>query len=354
MSSSRSSLVELIAPSPPMRTLPSRDLPQWDRARAGSRSAHTTQHEDESASAPGAVFPVENATPPSLPATTAHSASSNRMTWTEEREQHMDEHESADPKSVIPFAFGWYGSGLGTYRPCAWSYDIYSYESLPPIPAPDPKFAFLTLDEQAVESTSVTDSMRDEWRRLEGLLQEAKSLDLTLPDSFLRFMSDARLRGQTEVPSQTCCWFHLSNCLVRCPELDGAYLISFLRDQQDCVVWCLCLIPGGQYYVLAVNDDALMTLSELEYDALLGNLEFDEVTDEIRAAVRRELSADGVAETARSGIFICAPSFESFIYRLWFENGLGEKIDPFNTTLLAPLTDTEQRYLDHYTQVDQY
>lgn len=266
----------------------------------------------------------------------------------------MDGHGNANPTSVIPFAFGWYGSALGTYRPCVGTYDVYSYESLPPIPAPDPRFTFLTLDEPVAEAPPVSDWTKAEWRKLEMLIQEAGSLSLALPDSFLHFMSDARLQGQVEVPSQTCCWFHLSNCLVRCPEFDGAYLISFLRDQQDCVVWCLCLIPGGQYYVLAVNDDALMTLSELEYDALLGNLEPDEAPDEIRAAVRRAPSADGVAETATSGIVICALSFESFIYRFWFENKIGEKIDRFDNTLFAPLTDAEQRYLDHYTQVDQY
>lgn len=277
------------------------------------------------------------------------------MTRTEEdSDKHMDEHDSANPASPIPFAFGWYGSELGAYRPCAGTYDVYSSESLPPIPAPDPKFTFLAPDEPDMDSTLVTDSMRDEWRTLERLIQEAKSLDLTLPDSFLHFMGDARLQGQVQTLSQTCCWFNLSNHVMRCPGFDSAYVVSFLRDQQDCVAWCICLIPGGEYYVLAVNDDALMTLSEVAYDTLLGNLEPDAISDEVIAVARRESPVHDAAEIARSGIFICAPSFESFIYRFWFENGLAAKFDLFDNTPNAPLTDAEQRYLDHYTQVDQY
>lgn len=160
-------------------------------------------------------------------------------------------------------------------------------------------------------------------------------------------MSDARLQGQ--IISSTCCWFNLSNRLVRCPGFDGAYLISFLRDQQDCVVWCLCLIPGRQYYVLAVDDDALMTLSSAEYHVLLGNLEPDEESGDIFAEASRASSADNVAETARTNIWICAPSFESFIYRFWFENEVANKFDPCENTLLAPLSDAERRYLEHYT-----
>lgn len=196
--------------------------------------------------------------------------------------------------------------------------------------------------------------MRAELRTLEGLAQEVQALGLTLPDSFLRFMSDAGLRWQVERLSQTCSWFNLSNHVMRCPGFGDAYLISFMRDQQDCVAWCLGLLPGEQCRVLAVNDDALMTLSEGAYDTLLGNLEPAEISDEVIAAVRRESPTGDAAEVANRSTFICAPSFESFIYRFWIENALAAKFDLFATTPNAPLTDAEQRYADHYMGIDHH
>jgi hypothetical protein len=66
MSSSCSCLVEPIVPRPPPRPPTSRDVPQRDRAREGSRSAHPKPHDRESESAPvdaEAVFPATNAVP---------------------------------------------------------------------------------------------------------------------------------------------------------------------------------------------------------------------------------------------------------------------------------------------------
>jgi hypothetical protein len=259
-------------------------------------------------------------------------------------------------KAALPFRYRWVSWGLGTIRPCAHTYEEYSYEELPPIPAPDPKFRFLPPDERGESADGLTGWQAEKQRKLANLLQEAQGLGLTIPDSFLSFMGSTRCDTMSEFDLGPGCWFNLSNRLVRLPGFEDGYLIGFLRDQQDCVVWCLALTSDGQNCIVAVKDDAVMTLAIGDIDALLGNLVEEDGTP---APVEDENGhgADN-AETVGRNTFICAESFESFIYRFWIENEIANKIgflarppsDDIDSTPLIALTEAEQRYLDHYIE----
>jgi len=45
--------------------------------------------------------------------------------------------------------------------------------------------------------------------------------------------------------------------------------------------------------------------------------------------------------------YVCAPSFEAFVYRWWLESTIYMKLDGLES---APLTAEEHRYLAHYQQ----
>jgi hypothetical protein len=134
--------------------------------------------------------------------------------------------------------------------------------------------------------------------------------------------------------------------VVPCPGFDGGYLVCFLSDQQDCLVWCLCLTPDGESCVLAVSGDVLDAMPDARRDALLGMLNPDEIPSiEEVVAASDERDASWEVATASGGICICARSFASFIYRFWIESEILRKLDGYDTT---PLTDAERGYWDQY------
>jgi hypothetical protein len=47
----------------------------------------------------------------------------------------------------------------------------------------------------------------------------------------------------------TGCWTDISQPLPS-PVEPGAFLVRFLRDQQDCVIWYLYLRPSGETFVV--------------------------------------------------------------------------------------------------------
>ncbi len=49
-------------------------------------------------------------------------------------------------------------------------------------------------------------------------------------------------------------------------------------------------------------------------------------------------------------ILLCAPTFETFLYRFWLENILSTKLTRFPS---EPLTSEEQDYLEHYKRLDE-
>lgn len=253
----------------------------------------------------------------------------------------------------VPFEFGWYSWDLGEYRPFPVEYTTYwlfPYETLPHLDDPAPTFTWLLQGGKIDDGESDLSAHDVELRqKLAYFASEAAPLGLKLPDAFVRFMRSPQLRSR--IRSCTGCWFMLSDRLVPCPGFEGGYLIGFLRDQQDCIIWCLCLMPGDEHCIVALPMDTVEALPEYSALALCGDLDIGDVEPVADVAAPSE---GGEASTdmasAISDIYVCAPSFESFIFRFWLENEIAWKLTGPDKT---PLTDLERRYLDHYRRYPQ-
>lgn len=218
--------------------------------------------------------------------------------------------------TTLPFKPGWYSFDLGTYRPCDGTYCFYEYDSIPLSGEPNEDLAWLGPDEGAEEDPIHRKASKDS-ARFDAIVASAAQLGLTLPPSFLKLMAAPGL--QDRIPSCTACYFELSEKIVPCPASEQGYIIRFLNDQQDVLLWYLYLTPAGEHCVL-VSPYALDDLKEA-------------LTDVGRQNV--------LANT-----YVCAPSFAAFIYRFWLENVLWFKVSGGENS--EPLTEEEQRYLAHY------
>lgn len=259
----------------------------------------------------------------------------------------MQDHPPVTRMADIPFPFGWYSFLPGT------SWLPYDYDQLPLLPPQAPAFRSRARDGDTTVPDAELDAIRA-WvaRQLVTLTASAAHLNITLPERFLRFMS-VMLAPELQLSIWGCCGFTLSNLLVPCPGFDGGYLVCFLRDQQDCLIWCLCFTRDGESCVLAVPSDVLDAMPDVRCDALLGMLESDEVASIASIASIEEVAA-GAAEpdaswevaTSSDGIRTCAPSFAAFIERFWIESEIARKLDDDAT----PLTDAERGYWDQFEQ----
>jgi hypothetical protein len=146
------------------------------------------------------------------------------------------------------------------------------------------------------------------------LMAASKELGLQFPEPFVKFMSTPYLQDQ--IPSCTACYFDLPNQIVNNPiEGDEGYLVRFLNDQQDVLLWYLYLRPNGDHAVIVSSiyfDEA--SLEDVEQQAILNAMAF------------------------------CAESFEKFLYRFWLENTLWFALSDGN-----PLTDAQQNYINHFS-----
>lgn len=229
---------------------------------------------------------------------------------------------------ALPFQTGWYSFGLPGYRPCRGTYERYPYDQLPPIPEDQltGQLQWLApLDskiDEIMQRYRPTPEQQAEWmpqwtENLKSVIASAHHIGLTLPDAFVRLMSSPEL--QDRFPSCTACYFNLSQ-LAFCPgDKEQGYVLRFLHDQQDCLIWHLYLSPQGDEYVLVSG-----TYLDLVYTD----------PDEIGPITEEE----AIAQT-----WICAPSFEAFLYRFWIENVIG-----FNLYERKLLTEDQKQYLAFY------
>ena len=202
---------------------------------------------------------------------------------------------------LTPFRPGWYAFDLGQYRPCDGTYCLSPYEDLPPVPAPDESLAWLgPLDERTDQQMQIHRDRQVASGKLDQIVASAQRLGLTLPPSFLRLMGSPEL--QERIPSCTACYFSLSDDIIPCPGSEQGYIVRFLNDQQEVLLWYLYLTPAGEQRVL-------VSPYSLEEVAQRGPL-----SDEWRQAI--------LANT-----FECAPTFAEFIYRFWLENVIWFKLD---------------------------
>jgi hypothetical protein len=123
---------------------------------------------------------------------------------------------------------------------------------------------------------------------------------------------------QGQIPSCTACYFDLSTEIIPSPlSNDDGYLIRFLNDQQDVLLWYLYIRPNGEHAVV---------VSPIPFD-----------NTEARKSLTDEIILNNT--------FFCAESFEEFIYRFWLENEIWFALDEG-----ATMTPTQQAYLDFYKQ----
>jgi len=225
-------------------------------------------------------------------------------------------------RNPTPFKTAWWAFDLGRYRPCDGTYCFNPYETIPPIRALNGTLDWLgPLDPQTDREMEIHRNAPDARGKVAEIEAEAAKLGLTLPEAFVRLMGSPEL--QDHIPSCTACTFGLPRRILPCIGSDQGYLIRFLNDQQDVLIWYLFLTPAGEQRVI---------VTPYEFDEGEGANPNDLPADQ-RSAV--------IANTA-----VCAPSFEAFAYRWWLENTIWFKLNTSDGD--AKLTEEERRYLAHY------
>jgi hypothetical protein len=216
-----------------------------------------------------------------------------------------------------PFPCYWWGSsleivGLESIRPFVSTYGRYDFSALPPIPFQ------LHGDLEWLENTKShilnigCEREKENKIALQELVQSCDAVDIQLPASFLKFMSNFSL--QERVRSNTDCYLFLCPSPIPSPK-GGGYLLRFLSDSQACLFWYI--------YITEDRSDHAVVCSPGFYG--------------IKSELWREEEPDP------DEINFCAESFEIFLWRFWIENEIW---------LLAndnlPLPDIGLAYVEKY------
>jgi hypothetical protein len=241
----------------------------------------------------------------------------------------------------LPFPWAWWAFDLGVARPCDATYCQFPYEELPPIPPLDGTLrwlgqpGWLEAPGDSPRQRELRQRLSAEARdRVRDLAAQAEQLGLQLPSAFTLLMAAPDL--QAHIPEYAGCWFSFYDDDARldpCPDSEDGFVVRFLNDQQDCILWYLYLTRQGAEAVLAVGDPYPEAASPY-LERLTRPDEDGPLTDKQRRAV--------LANT-----YACAPSFEAFVYRRWLEATIYMKLNGFDS---QPLTEDERRYLAHYQE----
>jgi hypothetical protein len=218
------------------------------------------------------------------------------------------------PRSATGFDTGWCASDLGDHRPCRYTYEVYPYESLPPLGPFSGAFEWFG---------DLGDPVPDRVARLDRLAVGLAAQGLALPGDFVAFHTGGHSDLALDEVSVTACWTDVSEPLPS-PVEPGAFLVRFLRDQQDCVLWYLYLRPSGETFVVYSGFDY-----EYEFQA------------------RADGEETGADLGDRAAITWCAPSFEEFAGRFWIENRAWHALHGGDVSPLDPLV---SGYLSHYAR----
>jgi len=147
-------------------------------------------------------------------------------------------------------------------------------------------------------------------------VREAQARGFTVPEVFLKFMRSRELRRS--IPSCTACYFDAPERLVEMA--DGGVLFRFLDDQQWCVLWYLYLGPN-------------------QTQAIVASCHAFDVED--AKEIAHETS--NYPNDNSPWTWICAPDFESFLFRFWLENHIWFVEHEHH----RELTELERKYTDH-------
>lgn len=223
----------------------------------------------------------------------------------------------------VKFPPGWLSFGLEGYRSCDSTYCWFPYESLPPLAPQTFPGDFRWLSPLEPFLISELEPYQQEERALipeniKKLTASAHDQGIVLPEPFVAFMSN--LEWQERIPSCTACYFELRDQIMPCPVNQGHCAVRFLNDQQSVCTWYLYLAPDGGHNIIVSGSDFDLYATQPQ--------EFPE-----------EEKLEAIQNT-----FVCAGSFEEFLYRFWLENHLWFLL----TDRYREPTKAEENYLRHY------
>ena len=227
-----------------------------------------------------------------------------------------------------PFPKAWPSIELPGYRdhPDLATYSFFAYETLPPVPSDRFRGTFEWLKAQPIHAPLEPEWTEQAATRLPALVREAEAKGLARPEAFLTFIADPELVAR--VRSCTDCYFNLPDRLLRAPWDPRAALVHFLSDSQDCLLWYLYLQPDSDPVVLASADF------------------YPDFSESAPATDPAETPSDDEPSDSPwdEGPWLCASSFEEFLYRFWTENEIWYVISDEE----RPLNDQERAYVEHY------
>jgi hypothetical protein len=221
----------------------------------------------------------------------------------------------------VQFPASWCAEDLGEYRACDYTYCDFPIDTLPPLDESRFTGIFEWLGDQG-------DTVPEQKARMDAIDEELARVDLKLPLDFVAFQTRSKLRSALDEVSVAGCWSHLVGP-VPSPVEHGAYLVQFLRDQQDCCVWYLYLRRGETFVVHSSYLDWYVDPDQIGHDP-------DQNDD------KPEISVDELP----ARIYWCAPTFEQFAYRFWLENSLWRVLHGIEGA--GEMTAGQRDYLRHY------
>lgn len=213
-----------------------------------------------------------------------------------------------------PFPLGWYTAGL---KESFWwgggTYSLIPYDQLPDLGRNDWDGSFRWLPPPHETDTVLDVDEDSDGKRLDlgPLHREAQEAGLKIPDAFAAFLTTPEIHRR--VPTCTACYLDLSSRLLEPPSNQPGRLLRFMNDQQACVLWYLYLPPGDVPAVVAGTPEWLD-------DDSAGSIDDAVVFEQF---------------------VLCAPDFETFMYRFWIENAIW-----FALTERRPLSSAQRAYLD--------
>ena len=150
-----------------------------------------------------------------------------------------------------PFETAWWMTGLKDYRRCSSTYCRFGYHTLPHLDSSHLNGSFNWMPEiPDLESRGRACGPQDVAQiRRDLLTYQAKLAEhsISYPSAFLNLLhTPERLSW---IPSCTACYFEVIPPIPS-PLNDGAWLQTFLFDQQAVLVWSLYLLPNGDHAVV--------------------------------------------------------------------------------------------------------
>ena len=209
---------------------------------------------------------------------------------------------------MAPHSFeeAWHGHRLPNYREGG----KFAFDSLPPIPQDELDGSLSWLRETLLPDgcEAALDDCTEE--KITNLRALAIKLNLTIPKTYFAFMSDPDLR--LRIPSIGGSYWHVPETIEQHPSADG-YLVCFRFEGQGGWFWYLYLTPNSPGHSVVATAE--------HFDADFEATDLSDLDD----------------------TFLCAATFESFLYRTWIEEWALARI-----LTAQPLTSREEAYLNHY------